>query len=88
MSKQIQLAIIKDSFSVRINGIPVNKNKTYFVATSDYLQRGGGMIFFADPISVYDNHFLILDAIIAHYESRDTVTTDLDDRIRVHEQSF
>ncbi len=82
LSKQIQLTIRKGGYKVSINGKPINKNKTYFVATSNYLQKGGDrMNFFADPISLYDSDFLIRDAIIDHFKQIDTLVSPLDTRV-------
>lgn len=84
LSKQVQLTIKNDSYEIRISGKPIKQNKTYFVATSNYLQKGGdSMIFFKDPISLYDSNFLIRDAITDHFNTKDTLKSNLDKRIVV-----
>ena len=84
LSKHVQLTIRNNSYKVHINGKPINKNKTYFIATSNYLQKGGdGMNFFSEPLSLYTSNFLIRDAITAHFNSNDTLTSFLDTRVIV-----
>ena len=82
LSKHVQLTIRNNSYKVHINGKPINKNKTYFIATSNYLQKGGdGMNFFSEPLSLYTSNFLIRDAITAHFNNNDTLTSFLDTRV-------
>ncbi len=85
LSKNIQLTIENDSYNVLINGKPIKKDRTYFVATSNYLQKGGdGMIFFSEPESFFDSNFLIRDAIVDYFESKDTLRANLDDRVIIN----
>lgn len=85
LSKNIQLTIENDSYNVLINGKPIKKDRTYFVATSNYLQKGGdGMIFFSEPESLFDSNFLIRDAIVDYFESKDTLRANLDDRVIIN----
>ena len=85
LSKNIQLTIENDSYNVLINGKPIKKDRTYFVATSNYLQKGGdGMIFFSEPESLFDSNFLIRDAIVDYFESKDTLRATLDDRVIIN----
>ena len=59
----------------------VHKN-IFYVATSNYLQKGGDdMNFFKNPLSMYDSNFLIRDAIVEYFKSRDTLVSNLDNRI-------
>ena len=82
ISKQVQITLISGVPKILINGEPIDFNRTYFVATSDYLQKGGdGMNFFAEPESLYESDFLIRKAIIEHFESKDTLVSSLDKRI-------
>ena len=82
LSSQIELRIKNKSYNVLINGKPIEKNKTYYVATSNYLQKGGDdMNFFKNPLSMYDSNFLIRDAIVEYFKSRDTLVSNLDNRI-------
>ena len=85
LSKNIQLTIENDSYNVLINGKTIKKHRTYFVATSNYLQKGGdGMIFFSEPESLFDSNFLIRDAIVDYFESKDTLRATLDDRVIIN----
>ena len=85
LSKNIQLTIENDSYNVLINGKPIKKDRTYFVATSNYLQKGGdGMIFFSEPESLFDSNFLIRDAIVDYFESKDTLRANLDNRVIIN----
>ena len=82
LSKQVELRIKNKTYDILINGKSINKNKTYFVATSNYLQKGGdAMNFFVNPLSLYDSNFLIRDAIMEYFKSRDTLTSKIDNRV-------
>lgn len=85
LSKHIELVVKNGSYRVLINGRPIQNDRTYFVATSNYLQKGGdGMNFFANPESLYDSNFLIRDAIIDYFKSKDTLISQLDNRVIVN----
>lgn len=63
-----------------------DKNKTYKVATSDYLSRGGDhMDFFLNPINTENTNILLRDAIIEHItalkEKNIPINATLDGRI-------
>lgn len=85
LSKQVQVTIEnKKTIKVLIHGKPL-EDKTYFVATSNYLQKGGDhMNFFANPKSLYDSNFLIRDAIAEYFGSRDTLVSQLDKRVLIY----
>ncbi len=85
LSKQVQVTIKnKETIKVLIHGKPL-EDKTYFVATSNYLQKGGDhMNFFANPKSLYDSNFLIRDAIAEYFGSRDTLVSQLDKRVLIY----
>lgn len=64
-----------------INGEEVEEDKTYFVATSDYLQQGGdNMNFFKDPIELYKVDYKLRNAIIDYFKKADTLKVDKDNR--------
>jgi 2',3'-cyclic-nucleotide 2'-phosphodiesterase (5'-nucleotidase family) len=85
LSKNIQLTIENDSYNLLINGKTIKKHRTYFVATSNYLQKGGdGMIFFSEPESLFNSNFLIRDAIVDYFKSKDTLRANLDNRVIVN----
>jgi len=86
ISKQLQIVANKGFYTLKINGKPIDYNRTYFVATSNYLQKGGdGMNFFAQPESLYESNFLIRDAIVEHFKSKDTLVSSLDKRVIIQE---
>ena len=50
LSKNVQLVIAGEAYSIKINGVSFDEKLSYYVLTNDYLQNGGdGMDFFADP---------------------------------------
>lgn len=64
-----------------INGEPIESGKTYFVATSDYLQQGGdNMDFFKDPVELHYIDYKIRNAIIDYFSKVDTLKTARDNR--------
>ncbi|TDN88708.1 5'-nucleotidase [Salegentibacter sp. 24] len=64
-----------------INGKKIDKEKTYFVATSDYLQQGGdNMNFFKDPIALHQVDYKLRNAIIDYFKKVDTLKVEKDDR--------
>ena len=82
LSSHIELKIKNKSYNVLISGKSIDKDKTYFVATSNYLQKGGdAMNFFKNPLSLYDSNFLIRDAIVEYFKSQDTLISNLDNRV-------
>lgn len=87
LSKQVQITIGKgDNIEILINGKPIEEGRTYFVATSNYLQKGGdNMNFFLEPESLYDSNFLVRDAITEYFQSKDTLKSGLDKRIVIKE---
>lgn len=78
---QIEMDRDYNVISAKISGENIDKNKTYFVATSDYLQLGGdNMNFFKDPISLYKVDYKIRNAIIDHFTKVDTLKARKDNR--------
>jgi len=66
---------------VNIHGLPFDENKTYFVATSNYLADGGSnMGFFKDSLKTFDLNYLIRNAMIDHFIKVDTLIAIVDDR--------
>lgn len=64
-----------------VNGNKIDRDKTYFVATSDYLQQGGdNMNFFKDPLNIYPVDYKIRNSIIDYFTKLDTLKTGKDDR--------
>lgn len=67
--------------AINIQGKPFNEEKTYYVATSNYLVNGGdNMNFFKDNISVTDTDYLIRNIMIDYFGKMDTIAPKIDDR--------
>lgn len=82
LSKHIQLVIEKGDYQLNINGIPFDKNKTYSVLTSDYLQNGGDrMNFFANPKKLTKLDVKVRDAILTYFEKVDVLNPIIDNRV-------
>lgn len=79
----IQIVMDKDwkLKEVNIQGRPFDVNRTYYVATSNYLVTGGDkMDFFKDHISITHSDYKIRNAIIDYFKKVDTIRTKVDDR--------
>ncbi|HCO82481.1 5'-nucleotidase-like protein [Arenibacter algicola] len=79
----IQIIVDKNKSlqAVNIQGKPFDENKTYYVATSDYLITGGDkMDFLKDYISLTDSDYLIRNTLIDYFKKIDTLTAATDDR--------
>ncbi|MGK0253586.1 MAG: 2',3'-cyclic-nucleotide 2'-phosphodiesterase (5'-nucleotidase family) [Mariniflexile sp.] len=64
-----------------INGEKINPNKTYYVATNDYLYNGGdGMTFFNPNEGLYVLNYKIRNALIDHFKKMDTISPVEDNR--------
>ena len=67
---------------IKIKGIPLEENKTYYVATSDYLANGGdNMIFFRDSKIKYDLDYKIRNLFIDYFKEIDTIPNITTERI-------
>ncbi len=78
----IRLKMKSDKITyVSINKQMFDPKKNYYVLTHDYLQHGGNnMVFFKDPIELFNTKYKVRDAIIDHLSRLDTVLGKLDDR--------
>lgn len=82
LSKNIELTIKNDDYSLKINGKPFDKTKTYTVLTSDFLQGGGDkMVFFKNPKELTKLNYKMRDAIINYFEKTDTLQATIDNRV-------
>lgn len=82
LSKQVNLTIKEDEYFLKINEKPFDKNRTYTVLTSDYLQNGGdNMMFFKDPQKLTNLNLKVREAIIQYFTKIDTLKVVLDNRI-------
>ena len=67
--------------SATINGKPIDANKTYYVATNDYLYNGGDrMTFFKPNDSLYVLNYKIRNVLIDYFTKKDTIAPVIDDR--------
>ena len=83
ISKHVRLTISKSKVDFKINQKPFNKNTTYHVLTSDYLQSGGDqMVFFKNPVKRFSLEYKIRDGIINYFKSVDTLKSKLDGRFK------
>ncbi len=79
----LELKVDKDFkiISAIIKGESINAEKTYFVATSDYLQQGGdNMVFLTNPINLFKIDYKLRNAIIDHFKKVDTLKASTDNR--------
>lgn len=82
LSKQLQLTISENGYTLNIHGKPFDRTKTYHVLTSDYLQSGGDrMDFFKDPIALYTLDYKVRDGIVDYFKSVDTLVSKIDNRV-------
>jgi 2',3'-cyclic-nucleotide 2'-phosphodiesterase (5'-nucleotidase family) len=70
--------------NILIQGKPVNKEQTYYVATNDYLANGGdNMNFFKKGIQRYDLNYKLRNILIDYFKEVDTIPVINDVRISV-----
>jgi 2',3'-cyclic-nucleotide 2'-phosphodiesterase (5'-nucleotidase family) len=67
--------------SATIKSEPIDMNKTYFVATSDYLYEGGdNMNFLKTNDSLYSLDYKVRNVLIDYFTKKDTLRPVIDDR--------
>ena len=74
-----------DAVNVRVGGQPIDPERTYRLATVDYLVNGGGtwtVLWEAGAQAREDLDVLIRDVFVAYLRERDTVSPALDGRVR------
>ncbi|MDX1327823.1 MAG: 5'-nucleotidase [Arenibacter sp.] len=79
----IQIAVDKNNLlkKVSIQGKPIDEDRTYFVATSDYLVNGGDrMDFFKNRLSLVNTDYMLRKVMIDYFMKVDTVKATIDDR--------
>lgn len=80
--KNVQLTIGENYNHLKIKGETFDKNKSYNVLTTDYLQGGGdNMNFFKNPKQLTLLDYKMRDAIIDYFRKKDTLQTAIDNRI-------
>ncbi|PBI94497.1 Trifunctional nucleotide phosphoesterase protein YfkN precursor [Flavobacterium sp. ACN2] len=68
--------------NIMVQGKPLDLNKTYYVATNDYLANGGdSMTFFAKNIQKFDLNYKLRDVLIDYFKEVDTVVAPKNIRI-------
>lgn len=80
---KLKLVIDKDFnlVEVTINGNKIDPNKTYYVATNDFLYNGGDdMTFFKPNEGYYFLNYKIRNALIDNFKEQDTINPVKDDR--------
>ncbi|WP_196892061.1 5'-nucleotidase C-terminal domain-containing protein [Aureivirga marina] len=84
ISKHFRIAIKNENpHKVMVNGNKFDENRNYYVLTSDYLQNGGdNMMFFKDPVNMYELDYLLRGAIIDYFLKQDTLRVTLDGRFQ------
>ena len=80
---KLQLTLNKNFEVVhaKIKNQPIDKNKTYYVATSDYLYNGGDRMFFFKPHdSMYVLNYKIRNVLLDNFNKVDTINPVIDNR--------
>ena len=68
--------------NIQIQGKPLETNKTYYVATNDYLANGGdSMNFFLKAVQKYDLDYKLRNVLIDYFKEVDTIPVPKDIRI-------
>lgn len=84
----MELEVHQDNSNFRaiINNKSFDSTKTYHVLTSDYLQQGGDkMIFFSNPIKLYNTKYKLRNALIDYFKKTDTLKSQIDQRFTAYE---
>ena len=78
---QLVLGADNEVVDARIQGQPIIDNETYFIVTSDYLQKGGdNMTFLEKPVSVLSLDYKIRNLLIDYFKKHDTIAPVRDQR--------
>ncbi|RRO13429.1 5'-nucleotidase C-terminal domain-containing protein [Flavobacteriaceae bacterium 14752] len=78
---QLRIKNNSEILDFKINGKPINDDKTYFIATSDYLLQGGdNMIFFKNAKQVYKLDYKLRNLFIDYFKKQDTISSSADQR--------
>ncbi|WP_400079427.1 5'-nucleotidase C-terminal domain-containing protein [Winogradskyella sp. R77965] len=83
VSNQLQLTLDKNDKvkSATVNGNPIDEEKTYYVASNDYLYNGGDrMTFFHPNDSLYVLDYKIRNVLIDYFKKADTLNPKRDNR--------
>lgn len=80
---KLKIVLDKDDHlkSATVNGQPIDPEKTYYIATNDYLYNGGDhMDFFKPSDSLYVLDYKVRNAIMDYFMETDTINPKVDDR--------
>ncbi|WP_411895196.1 5'-nucleotidase C-terminal domain-containing protein [Winogradskyella sp. A2] len=83
LSKHVQITLNPgfELVDASINNQPIDKNRTYYVATNDYLYNGGDkMTFFQPNDSLYVLDYKIRNVLIDYFKKKDTIKPVIDNR--------
>jgi len=82
-SSKLNIKFFEDKTSeVYINGKKFNKEKDYYVLTSNFLQEGGDkMTFFSNPIELHSLELNLREVLISHIKNKKTIVSRVDNRI-------
>jgi 2',3'-cyclic-nucleotide 2'-phosphodiesterase (5'-nucleotidase family) len=74
----------KQPKNIMVQGKPLEMDKVYYVATSDYLSNGGdNMNFFKDNVGSFDMDYKLRNILIDYFKDADTLRIIRDQRIIV-----
>jgi 5'-nucleotidase len=79
----LKLTLDKDFNAIKasINNQPIEADKTYYVATNDYLYHGGDrMTFFQTNDSLHVLNYKVRNALLDYFLKKDTINPVIDDR--------
>ncbi|PTM01477.1 MAG: hypothetical protein DA407_15930 [Bacteroidetes bacterium] len=77
----IKLDANYELIEAKVNGELIDENRTYFVATNDYLYGGGdSMDFFQKSDSLYILDYKIRNVLIDYFSKKDTINPVIDNR--------
>lgn len=78
---QLELDKNNDVISATVQGQPIEDNKTYYVATNDYLYNGGDhMTFFQNSTNLEILDYKIRNVLIDYFTKMDTLKPTIDNR--------
>ncbi|MBP7184689.1 MAG: 5'-nucleotidase C-terminal domain-containing protein [Saprospiraceae bacterium] len=87
ISKTINVKILNNKIDkILINKQLLDKNQTYFIATSDYIGNGGDKCDFLIPCKKTDLKILVRDVVIDHMKNHSPFSSEIDGRYLITNQ--